>query len=136
MSQNINTPQRHTSDASLTAPTPQNTPLTHAPISSGLAMRPSVTSIPEDEGEVAASAEAKEIANVLQSKAARSALEGIVQQRLASLIGKSSGYIEGLPVEVKRSLVALQGLQAKQEEIVKDFKRELWELEKKVSVWV
>ena len=99
-------------------------------------MRPSVTSIPEDEGEVAASAEAKEIANVLQSKAARSALEGIVQQRLASLIGKSSGYIEGLPVEVKRSLVALQGLQAKQEEIVKDFKRELWELEKKVSVWV
>ena len=88
----------------ITAPTPQNTPLPHAPISSGLA-RPAVADILEDEEET--KAEAKEIANVLQSSAARSALTEVVQRRLQSLIGQSSGYIEGLPVEVKRALAAL-----------------------------
>ena len=103
--------------------------MTHAPISSGLA-RPAVADILEDEEET--KAEAKEIANVLQSSAARSALTEVVQRRLQSLIGQSSGYIEALPVEVKRSLAALHAVQSKYEGLQKEMKQELWELEKKV----
>ncbi|KAI5116844.1 hypothetical protein M0805_006076 [Coniferiporia weirii] len=112
--------------ANMAAPTPQNTPLTHAPISSGLA-RPGVPDIQEDAAEV----DADEVVAALQSGAAQNMLAGIVQNRLNTLIGKSSGYIESLPVEVKRSLAALQGVQLKQVDLLKEFKREVWELEKK-----
>lgn len=112
----------------LTAPTPQNTPLQHAPISQGLS-RPTVPDIQED-----AEGDAEELANALQSGAAQSALAGLVQSRLSSLVGQSSGYIEALPVEVKRSLAGLQAVQAKQTELQNQFKREVWELEKKVRL--
>ncbi|EJD02514.1 NAP-domain-containing protein [Fomitiporia mediterranea MF3/22] len=118
-------------DFSLTAPTPQNTPLSQAPISSGLGLtRPGVDDILE-EYEAEEKENAKELAKVLQSTAARSALTSIVQQRLAKLVGQSSGYVEGLPIPVKRSLVALHAVQAKQVDLQKDFKKEVWELEKK-----
>ena len=129
MSSNINTPRKAAGDTSLTAPTPQNTPMQHAPISSGLA-RPTVADIAEDDEET--KAEAKEIASVLKSSVARTALTEIVQKRLQGLIGQSSGYIEGLPLETKRSLAALHGIQNKFEELQKEMKRELWEIEKKV----
>ena len=113
----------------LTAPTPQNTPLQHAPISQGLS-RPTVPDIQEDAAE--GEADAEELTKALQSSAAQNALQGMVQSRLTSLIGKSSGYVESLPVEVKRSLAALQAVQTKQTELQNQFKREVWELEKKV----
>ncbi|OCB86124.1 NAP-domain-containing protein [Sanghuangporus baumii] len=122
----MDTPRKIYGD--VTAPTPQNTPMAHAPISSGLA-RPAVPDILEDEEET--KAEAREIASVLQSSAARSALTNVVQKRLQSLIGQSSGYIEGLPVEAKRSLAALHAVQSKYEDLQKEMKRELWEMEKK-----
>lgn len=117
----INTPN-------LTAPTPQNTPLTHAPIAGGLS-RPTVPDIQEDaEG----GDDVEELAAALQSGATQNMLAGMVQSRLSSLVGKSSGYIEALPVEVKRSLAGLQAVQVKQTELQNEFKREVWELEKKV----
>jgi nucleosome assembly protein 1-like 1 len=117
----------------LTAPTPQNTPLTHAPIAAGLS-RPTVPDITEDPAaEALSDNDAEDIQAAFQSGAMQSALAGIVQDRLSSLIGKSSGYIEALPVEVKRTVAALHGVQVKQNELQNQFKREFWELERKVS---
>ena len=104
----------------ITAPTPQNTPLTHAPISAGLS-RPTVPDI----SEVAEPAE--EAPNV------HDAVFGLVQGRLAGLLGKSSGYIEGLPDGAKKTLEALKGVQVKQNDLQNQYKRECLELEKKVG---
>ncbi|KAI6112240.1 hypothetical protein EDD16DRAFT_1603698 [Pisolithus croceorrhizus] len=96
------------SQSDITAPTPQNTPLTQAPIALGLS-RPTVPDISEDSEPT----------------------ETDVQGRLADLVGKSSGYIESLPVEVKKSIEALKGVQVKQNELQNQFRRECLELEKK-----
>ena len=72
-------------------------------------------------------------ASVFQTGAMKSALASIVQTRLNDLVGKSSGYIENLPVEVKRTVAAIHGVQVKQNELQNLFKREMWELERKVS---
>ncbi|KAF9218379.1 NAP-domain-containing protein [Gyrodon lividus] len=109
----------------ITAPTPQNTPLNQAPIAQGLS-RPTVPDIsednePEDDGEGASS-----LPPVTQS-----AMLGLVHGRLADLVGKSSGYIESLPIEVKRNIEALKGVQVKQTELQNQYKRECLELEKK-----
>ncbi|KIP01546.1 hypothetical protein PHLGIDRAFT_96882 [Phlebiopsis gigantea 11061_1 CR5-6] len=110
-----------------TAPTPQNTPLTHAPIAAGLS-RPTVPDISED-AEPAEDAEDDEVS----PSAMQSAMLGLVQGKLAGLLGRSSGYIESLPVEVKRSVEALKGVQVKQNELQNQYKRECLELEKKYS---
>jgi nucleosome assembly protein 1-like 1 len=108
----------------LTAPTPQNTPLQHAPITAGLS-RPTVPDITEgdepDEDEV-------------DSTDLQGALAGLVHGRLAGLLGKSSGYVENLPTEVKRSLNGLKGLQVKQTALQNQYKMECLELEKKVRL--
>ena len=67
--------------------------------------------------------------------AVQGALAGLVQNRLNDLIGRSSGYIEALPVEVKRSVAGLQGIQVQQMDLQNQFKREVWELEKKVRIF-
>ncbi|KAH9920506.1 nucleosome assembly protein [Epithele typhae] len=104
-----------------TAPTPQNTPLTHAPIAQGLS-RPTVPDITEgDEGE-----EAEELGGTMQQ-----AMLGLVHGKLTGLVGKSSGYVESLPVEVKKNVEALKGVQVKQVELQNQYKRECLELEKK-----
>ncbi|KAH9985296.1 hypothetical protein BJV77DRAFT_1062025 [Russula vinacea] len=102
----------------ITAPTPQNTPLTHAPISAGLS-RPTVPDISEDAEPI------EETANV------HDAVFGLVQGRLAGLLGKSSGYIESLPDGAKKTIEALKGVQVKQNELQNQYKRECLELEKK-----
>lgn len=107
----------------LTAPTPQNTPLQHAPITAGLS-RPTVPDItegdePEEDGGFG-------------TAGLKGALAGLVHGRLADLLGKSSGYIENLPTEVKRSLEGLKGLQVKQTALQNQYKMECLELEKKV----
>ena len=104
-----------------TAPTPQNTPLQHAPIAQGLS-RPTVPDITEDnEGEEEES-----------SGAIQQAMLGLVHGKLSGLLGKSSGYIESLPVEVKKNIEAVKGVQVKQIELQIQYKRECLELEKKV----
>ncbi|PCH32978.1 NAP-domain-containing protein [Wolfiporia cocos MD-104 SS10] len=103
----------------LTAPTPQNTPLSHAPIAAGLS-RPTVPDISEDNEQ-----EEDEASNI------QNAMLGMVHGRLASLIGRSSGYVENLPAPVKKSVEALKGVQVKQIELQNQYKRECLELEKK-----
>ena len=110
-----------------TAPTPQNTPLNHAPIAAGLS-RPTVPDITED-AEPAEEGDDDEVA----TGGMQSAMLGLVQGKLAGLVGRSSGYVESLPVEVKRSVEALKGVQVKQNELQNQYKRECLELEKKVS---
>lgn len=113
-----------------TAPTPQNTPLNNAPITQGLS-RPTVPDITESDEP----AEDEEIGSGPLSAGAQSAMLGLVQGKLAGLIGRSSGYIENLSVEVKRSVEALKGVQVKQNELQNQYKRECLELEKKVRVF-
>lgn len=108
----------------LTAPTPQNTPLNTAPIQAGLS-RPTVPDISED-------AEPEEGAE--SGAAIQEAMLGMVQGKLATLVGKSSGYVESLPDEVKISVEALKGVQVKQNELQNRYKHECLELEKKVYI--
>ena len=107
----------------LTAPTPQNTPLTTAPIQAGLS-RPTVPDISEDAEPEEGGAEG--------GAAIQEAMLGMVQGKLAGLVGKSSGYVESLPDEVKIAVEALKGVQAKQNELQNKYKHECLELEKKV----
>lgn len=112
----------------ITAPTPQNTPLNQAPIALGLS-RPTVPDISEDnEGENAADEgnENPSLAGLEQH------MLGMVHGRLADLLGKSSGYIESLPVEIKLNVEALKGVQVKQNALHQQYKKECLELEKKV----
>ncbi|KAF6752047.1 nucleosome assembly protein I [Ephemerocybe angulata] len=93
------------SGGDVTAPTPQNTPLNQAPISLGLS-RPTVPDIEEDN-------------------------EDDGEGKLAGLVGRSSGYIESLPVEVKHNVQGLVGIQTKQNELQNKYKLECLELERK-----
>ncbi|KIJ44587.1 hypothetical protein M422DRAFT_30291 [Sphaerobolus stellatus SS14] len=136
MSSNVNIPQ-----SSVTAPTPQNTPLTNAPITQHLS-RPTVPDIQEsgeDDEEEPASPSAGKSGNVGQAGVSglgpsqQAILSQLVQGRLSSLVGKSSGYIESLPVEVKRNITALKGVQVDFTKIQKEHKKEVLELERKFA---
>lgn len=59
------------------------------------------------------------------------ALVKMFQKKLSGLIGKSSGYLESLPLSVKNRVDALKKLHDEKLEIDKEFKEELAELEKK-----
>ncbi|KAG5353013.1 Putative nucleosome assembly protein [Termitomyces sp. J132] len=110
--------------SNITAPTPQNTPLNQAPISLALS-RPTVPDITEDNEQDDAEEAKPELGGLEQQ------MLGMVQGKLAGLIGKSSGYIESLPIEVRLSVEALKGVQVKQNELQNQYKRECLELEKK-----
>lgn len=112
----------------IAAPTPQNTPLDKAPITLGLS-RPTVPDISEDR-----EAEAAEDGSGVPSlDNLRETMFGMVEGKLATLLGKSSGYIENLPVEIKLNVEALKGIQVKQNDLHQQYKRECLELEKKVG---
>lgn len=115
------------SSANISAPTPQNTPLTQAPISLGLS-RPTVPDISED-NEAQEEAHDSDAFNLSDIK---TQMLGLVQGKLAGLVGKASGYIDSLPANVKLSVEALKGVQVKQNELQNKYKRECLELEKKV----
>ncbi|KAJ7266394.1 hypothetical protein B0H12DRAFT_1099481 [Mycena haematopus] len=107
--------------SNISAPTPVNTPAQHAPISSGLS-RPTVPDITEEAGE--------EI-TAMGSAGLQTAMLGMVHGRLADLVGRSSGYIEALPVATKRRVEGLKGIQVEQTELQNQYKRECLELERK-----
>ncbi|KAF7302365.1 NAP-domain-containing protein [Mycena chlorophos] len=98
--------------SNITAPTPQNTPLSAAPIA-GMS-RPTVADISEEPEEISTS-------GVL----------GMVQGKLAGLLGRSSGYVESLPLPVRRNVEGLKAIQIKQTELQNQYKRECLELERK-----
>lgn len=104
----------------ISAPTPQNTPLNAAPISSH-AQQPGVSSISEED-----------LGNVTQSLFAKNPhLISMIQGKLGSLVGRSSGYIESLPAPVRRRVAGLKGVQKEHAKLEAQLQEEVLELEKK-----
>ncbi|KAK6362118.1 hypothetical protein TWF730_005815 [Orbilia blumenaviensis] len=101
------------------APTPQNTPLNNAPISSH-AVKPSVASIDEEERALAAGMLAQ-----------NPQLVSMIQGRLGKLIGRSSGYIESLPPVIRQRITGLKGVQKEHSKLEAEFQEEVLQLEKK-----
>ncbi|KAG8629899.1 hypothetical protein KVT40_001518 [Elsinoe batatas] len=103
------------------APTPQNTPLNNAPISSR-AQQPGVSSIKEEDLDRAAAA---------SIFASNPKLVSLMQNKLGSLVGKSSGYVESLPAPVRRRVAGLKGIQKEHSKLEAEFQEEVLALEKK-----
>lgn len=55
----------------------------------------------------------------------------MIQGKLGSLVGRSSGYIESLPVSVRRRVAGLKGIQKEHAKLESQFQEEVLELEKK-----
>jgi nucleosome assembly protein 1-like 1 len=55
----------------------------------------------------------------------------MMQSKLSSLVGKSSGYIENLPAPVKRRVTGLKGIQKDHAKLEAEFQEEVLQLEKK-----
>ncbi|KAH7321458.1 putative nucleosome assembly protein [Rhexocercosporidium sp. MPI-PUGE-AT-0058] len=104
-----------------TAPTPQNTPANNAPISSH-AQQPGVGTIKEEEFDRAAAA---------SIFAQNPKLVQMIQGKLGSLVGRSSGYVESLPAPVRRRVAGLKGVQKEHSKLEAEFQEEVLELEKK-----
>lgn len=58
-------------------------------------------------------------------------LVSLIQGRLGSLVGRSSGYIESLPPSVRRRVAGLKGVQKEHSKLEVQFQEEVLELEKK-----
>ncbi|OBT89342.1 hypothetical protein VE02_01462 [Pseudogymnoascus sp. 03VT05] len=107
-----------------TAPTPQNTPANNAPISSH-AQQPGVSSIKEVAPEEFDRAAAASIF------AQNPKLVQMIQGKLSSLVGQSSGYVESLPTPVRRRVAGLKGVQRDHSKLEAEFQEEVLQLEKK-----
>lgn len=55
----------------------------------------------------------------------------MIQGRLGSLVGRSSGYIESLPTCVRRRVAGLKGIQKDHSKLEAEFQEEVLQLEKK-----
>jgi nucleosome assembly protein 1-like 1 len=55
----------------------------------------------------------------------------MIQGRLGSLVGRSSGYIESLPTPVRRRVAGLKGVQKEHSKLEAEFQEEVLQLEKK-----
>lgn len=55
----------------------------------------------------------------------------MIQGRLGSLVGRSSGYIESLPAPVRRRVAGLKGIQKEHSKLEAEFQEEVLQLEKK-----
>ncbi|KAI1075241.1 NAP-domain-containing protein [Whalleya microplaca] len=106
--------------AEVPAPTPQNTPASNAPISSH-AQQPGVASIKEEDLD-------RHAASIF---AQNPKLVQMIQGRLGSLVGRSSGYIESLPAPVRRRVAGLKGIQKDHSKLEAEFQEEVLQLEKK-----
>ncbi|KAI9890876.1 MAG: hypothetical protein M1814_003515 [Vezdaea aestivalis] len=109
-----------------TAPTPQNTPSSNAPISSH-AQAPGVAPIKEEELDSAISRAAATEELIRNNPA----LVSLIQGKLGSLVGRSSGYVESLPASVRRRVSGLKGIQKDHAKLEADFQEEVLQLEKK-----
>ncbi|RMZ86152.1 hypothetical protein DV737_g201, partial [Chaetothyriales sp. CBS 132003] len=101
--------------------TPQNTPASNAPISSH-AQAPNLGGIAEEELDRAAAA---------SIFAKNPALVSMMQAKLGSLVGRTSGYIENLPAPVRRRIDGLKGIQKEHQKLEGEFQEEVLQLEKK-----
>ena len=55
----------------------------------------------------------------------------MIQGRLGSLVGRSSGYVESLPAPVRRRVAGLKGVQKEHSKLEAEFQEEVLQLEKK-----
>jgi nucleosome assembly protein 1-like 1 len=55
----------------------------------------------------------------------------MIQGRLGSLVGRSSGYVESLPTQVRQRVAGLKGVQKEHSKLEAEFQEEVLELEKK-----
>jgi len=55
----------------------------------------------------------------------------MIQGRLGTLVGRSSGYIESLPAPVRRRVAGLKGIQREHSKLEAEFQEEVLQLEKK-----
>lgn len=55
----------------------------------------------------------------------------MIQGKLGTLIGRSSGYVENLPAPVRRRVTGLKGLQKEHAKLEAEFQEEVLQLEKK-----
>ena len=55
----------------------------------------------------------------------------MIQGKLGSLVGRSSGYVESLPTPVRRRVAGLKGVQKEHSKLEVDFQEEVLQLEKK-----
>jgi nucleosome assembly protein 1-like 1 len=58
-------------------------------------------------------------------------LVSMIQGKLGSLVGRSSGYVEGLPAPVRRRVAGLKGVQKEHSKLEAQFQEEVLQLEKK-----
>ncbi len=58
-------------------------------------------------------------------------LVSMIQGKLGSLVGRSSGYIESLPAPVRRRVAGLKGVQKEHAKLEGEFQEEVLQLEKK-----
>lgn len=61
-------------------------------------------------------------------------LVSLIQGKLGSLVGRSSGYVESLPAPVRRRVAGLKGVQKEHSKLEAEFQEEVLELEKKYFV--
>ena len=59
------------------------------------------------------------------------ALVSMMQSKLSSLVGRSSGYVESLPAPVRRRVTGLKGIQKDHSKLEAEFQEEVLQLEKK-----
>ncbi|KAG8913352.1 hypothetical protein FRC01_004581 [Tulasnella sp. 417] len=116
--------------AGFVAPTPQNTPLNPAPVA-GLS-KPTVPDIDEGEEDKEDDSDVDDEAAALAGMTgAQAAIYSMVQNKLEGLVGKSSGYIESLPLPVRKRIEGLKGVHSDFAKIEKEYKREMMELDRK-----
>ncbi|KAG0739076.1 hypothetical protein G6F57_005751 [Rhizopus arrhizus] len=111
----------------LTAPTPQNTPINPAPITS--THNPTMDTISENTDTFDSQDTTSN--GLTGAFTGNPALLSMLQGKLGTLVGRSSGYIESLPAPVKRRLNGLKYFQSKHAELENKFQEEVLELEKK-----
>ena len=58
-------------------------------------------------------------------------LRSMIQGKLDTLVGRSSGYVESLPASVRRRVAGLKGVQKEHAKLEGDFQEEVLQLEKK-----
>ncbi len=63
--------------------------------------------------------------------ASNPALVSLMQNKLSTLVGRSSGYIESLPPVVRRRVTGLKGIQKDHAKLEAEFQEEVLQLEKK-----
>ncbi|SGY13972.1 BQ5605_C010g06013 [Microbotryum silenes-dioicae] len=115
------------------APTPQNTPAAH--LSHSVMSRPQVPSTlsEEQEDDDLPTIQTDGASGALAALSGHPAFTHLIQGKLDRLVGQSSGYIESLPLPVRRRITGLKGVQAEHSKIEAEFQREIFELEKKYA---